>query len=397
MSGRPRTVLFVANFPPNTGYAWDFIEGLYARIGDHLAASGVRSLVAYPSLASLPRPLEGSRVEPIALPLDLASRRSVERFAEAAARESVELLYLTDRPSRSLAFRRIRAAGVGYIIVHDHTSGHRTPPRGLRRIAKRLLNAVPGALADSIITVSDYVARRQREVALVPPDRIVRVYNGVPLPPGDDTAPRTHAAFGVDPDRPIVACACRAHPVKGVDHLFRAFDRVTAAGLAGPPALVYAGDGPQRGELEALRARLGRGDDIVMPGFVPDADRLLEGAAFFVVPSVWQDALPLSVMEPMARGKAVIASRVGGIPEMIEDGVSGLLVEPGDEDALARAMSGLLREPGRAERLGAAARERVATRFRPETQRARLIEIVERGLDACARTPPGAGGPTPPA
>jgi len=100
-----------------------------------------------------------------------------------------------------------------------------------------------------------------------------------------------------------------------------------------------------------------------------------------VIPSVWQDAFPLSVLEAMARGKAVIASRVGGIPEMIDHNVHGLLVAPGDEASLSAAMRQLLADRDRAARLGEAARRRVAEQFTPERQVRSLVEIVEAGFN----------------
>jgi glycosyltransferase involved in cell wall biosynthesis len=98
------------------------------------------------------------------------------------------------------------------------------------------------------------------------------------------------------------------------------------------------------------------------------------------MPSVWQDAFPLAVLEPMAQGKTVIASRVGGIPEQIKHGVSGLLVPPGDEAALADAMAGVLADPAWAARLGKAARERIASHFAIDTQVRRLSRFVEDGF-----------------
>jgi glycosyltransferase involved in cell wall biosynthesis len=375
------TVLFVANYAPDTGYAWAFIEGLYAEMANRLAHQGVRSLVAFPSLDPYPRSLEGSAAEPIELTVDLGSRQNLKNLALVVRRENVRVVYLTDRETRCLAFRALRRAGVRWIVSHDHTSGARSIPRAHKRVVKRVQNLVPGAVADVVVTVSEYVARRQREVVLIPPDRILTVHNGVLVPPHPPERATTHEEFGVDPGRPIIACACRAHAVKGVPHLLRAFDRLLESSPCDPPPfLLYLGDGPQMTELRALRDRLASREDIRLAGFHPDADRALLGASFFVVPSLWQDALPLSVMEPMARGKPVIASRVGGIPEMIEDQVSGVLVPPGDEAALTEAMRGLLGDPGRAARIGAQAREKVAREFTPERQIQAMMEVVEAGL-----------------
>jgi len=97
---------------------------------------------------------------------------------------------------------------------------------------------------------------------------------------------------------------------------------------------------------------------------------------------VWQDAFPNAVLETMALGKAVIATSVGGIPDMIEDGVSGLLVPPGDETALTAAIVALLSDPARRSALGEAARERVAAHFTLSEQASRLTALIEEGFGA---------------
>lgn len=146
--------------------------------------------------------------------------------------------------------------------------------------------------------------------------------------------------------------------------------------------LLYVGDGPQLAELRALHSTLDARAQIVLVCYRPDVGEILDEADVCVVPSVWQEAFCLSVAEPMARGIPVVASCVGAIPEMIEHGVSGLPVPPGDEHALADAIAGLLEDPERAALLGAAGRTRIAERFTPEQQLRKLARLVDAGFDA---------------
>jgi glycosyltransferase involved in cell wall biosynthesis len=382
----PETLLCVANFPANTGYAWDYIERVYARIADHLATHGVRTLVAYPKMVEPPRTLAGSAAEPVVLSAAFTDAAAVRAAEDFIRREGVRALYLTDHPARSRIYLRLRRAGARWILVHDRSSGERNRPRGLKRAAKWFLARLPGATADVVVAVSNYVARRQIEVGLVPASRVVRVWNGISLPPVTDSAAvRTRAFLGVGADRLVVGCACRAAPEKGVHHLLRAFDRATRDERLKDrfsPVLFYAGDGPQMGDLVALRERLEAREDIRLAGYRPDAAALLAGADICVVPSVWQDAFPNAVLETMASGKAVIATSVGGIPDMIEDGVSGLLVPPGDEAALTAAITALASDAARRRALGRAARQRVAARFTLTEQISRLTALIEEGFGA---------------
>ncbi|MGA2261678.1 MAG: glycosyltransferase family 4 protein, partial [Acidobacteriota bacterium] len=383
MAGRKEKLLCVVNFPSSTGYAWDFISGLYARVADHLEGHGIQTFVAYPSMPSPPKALAGSAAKPIVLDTTLTTSQSVRATTDFIRHENVKAVYFTDRYSRHWRYLSLRRAGVRWIVVHDHTSGEQTRPRGLKRVAKWVLARIPGIVADKVITVSEYVARRQIEVGLISRQRVITAWNGVSIPPSrPETSDDAFINLGVAPGRPLVICACRAAPEKGVAHLLRAFDRVLCDGtIPGPqPLLLFLGDGPQLGDLRALRENLRSKDNIILAGYRPDARELLESADLCVVPSVWQDAFPLAVMEAMARAKPVIATRVGGIPEMIEHGVHGILVPPGDELALASAIRDLLGDRQVATRLGQAARQRVAEHFSPDQQLRRILAVLEEGF-----------------
>ncbi len=369
----------MANYPANTGYAWDFIEGLYAEIARRLASRGIDTFVAYPRIDRPPRTLEGSPATAVALDATLASPASVQATCRFVREHDVRSLYLTDQPARSAAYRTIRQHGVARVIVHDHASGARSTPQGVRRLIKWMLARVPGLVADDVVAVSDFVARRQVDAGLIPAARVTRVWNGTPVPPPLQGR-LLHEAVELDPQRPVIACACRAAPEKGVLVLLRAFERMVAGWPAHRPrpALVYMGDGPQFPEITALRETLAAREDIVLTGYRRDAGTLVGTADLCAMPSLWQDALPLAVMQPMALGRAVVASAVGGIPEMIIDGATGVLVPPNDAPALATALAGLIDDPARAGRLGAAARARIADVFTPERQFEALTAIVSR-------------------
>lgn len=380
MTRTPRAtgLLCVMNFPSGTGYAWDFIESLYAGVADRLAPLGVRTWVAYPGIQKPPRFLRHSAATPIEHEVRLRQAASVMRTCRLLRRLGVTLIYLSDRPSWHPAYSLFRLAGVRSIVVHDHTSGARTVPRGPKRWLKRARQRLPGTLADRVVGVSDYVARRKIEVDLVPAGRVQRIWNSVPIPSrAPSRSHRLHEAFGIRAQRPVIACACRAAPEKGVHHLLRAFDRLVSVGSgSGRPVLVFIGDGPALDDLGALRATLSARQDIVLTGYREEAGELLGDADLCVVPSVWEEAFGLAALEPMARGVPVIASRVGGIPEVVVDGQTGLLVPPGDEAALERAMRRLLDDPDESRRLGRAGFVRAKTIFSRERELEELTALL---------------------
>jgi glycosyltransferase involved in cell wall biosynthesis len=163
-------------------------------------------------------------------------------------------------------------------------------------------------------------------------------------------------------------------PQKALDVLVRAL----AALLPTVPDLrvVIAGEGPQRAALEALAAELGVERSLILLGHRSDVPDLL--AAFdLAVSSSSFEGSPLALMEYMDAALPVVATRVGGVPDLIDDGVHGLLVEPGDAGALARAMGELLRDPGRAREMGARGRERRRSEFDLDGTVRRLEALYE--------------------
>src|SRR5262249_22816434 len=160
---------------------------------------------------------------------------------------------------------------------------------------------------DDVVGVSDYVARRKVEVDLVPASRVQRIWNSLEIPALNSAArSRLRRAFELPEHATVVACACRASRVKGVEHLLRAFDRVKS-----DATVVYMGEGPDLERLRQIANQMRRSARVVFAGYRPDAAELLEGADVCVVPSTWEEAFGLSVLEPMARGVPVIATRVG--------------------------------------------------------------------------------------
>lgn len=376
-------LLCVSNYPANTGYAWDFIESLYAGLGDRLQGRGIRTYVAYPRVEEAPKSLAGSHATAIELDVALDRKASLDATLAFIRANNIQVVYLCDRAVWDPRYAALRKAGVRRIIVHDHTSGERTEPRGLKRILKRARMALPGSVADEVIAVSEFVAHRKRAVDLVPAKRVTRVWNSIRAPQMvADARVRLLKASGLSDDRLIVACASRASREKGLPTLLAAFDLMVERGAVNGrrPALLHMGDGPELDALRAMREGLRARDDIILAGYVKNAVELLGGADLCVVPSVWQEAFGLAALEPMACGVAVVASRVGGIPEVVVDGETGRLVEPGDETALADAMHALLKDAGERARLGANGRSRALEVFSRERQLEELDAIVTAGF-----------------
>jgi glycosyltransferase involved in cell wall biosynthesis len=239
---------------------------------------------------------------------------------------------------------------------------------------RRWLYHVLARLAGPLVAVSEELKRRLVREFNLPAERIAVVPNGVTLPPSppDAAAARLHRrALGLPEAGPVVGVIGRLHPVKGQDVLLAAWPQV----LASHPGacLAVVGQGQSRAALEKTAAALGIASAVVFTGYRDDVAEHLAAFDVVVVPSRYE-GLSLLLIEAMAAQRPVVATRVGGNPEAVEDGVSGLLVPAADPSALAAACHRLLDDPALARQLGENARERAERLFSQDT----MIRAYER-------------------
>jgi glycosyltransferase involved in cell wall biosynthesis len=265
----------------------------------------------------------------------------VPRLAGLFRRRRIDLVHThDDKPLlyAPLAARLARVPRVVHTRHHGHLPWLRRRHAAMTRLAARLTSQFVCVSDDSArLTAGDGVRART-------------IWNGIDMSRFSYTGPRA--------DGPVVAVG-RLSPEKDHPTLLRA---VALAGRAAPLRWEVAGNGPCRAALERLAAELGLGDRVRFLGEVADVPALLGRASVFVLPSL-TEGLSLTLLEATARGLPVVATRVGGNPEVVVDGETGLLVPPGAPAALAGAVLRLLDDPATARRLGAAGRRRVETHF----------------------------------
>jgi glycosyltransferase involved in cell wall biosynthesis len=217
-----------------------------------------------------------------------------------------------------------------------------------------------------VVTPCQALATYAREHVGVPRDRVHTVPNGV-------AARWLAEGHGVRTDHAPVRATWLGvmAPVKRVPDLVRAAARVPGLELE------LVGDGPERARIEGVVAATGSGPRVRLTGYQADPSPYLHGADVFVLPSA-AEACPMALLQAMACGVPVVATRVGGVPEIVRDGVDGVLVDPGDEDQLTAALALLVGDPALRRTLGRAGRARVAERFGIEHSVRSLVSIYER-------------------
>jgi glycosyltransferase involved in cell wall biosynthesis len=226
---------------------------------------------------------------------------------------------------------------------------------------------------DAVVAPSRFM-RESVTMARFPPDRVHLVRNGV------DT--RSILPAREDEDDGYALYLGRLAPEKGVDALLEAH-----ASVADRVPLRIAGTGPLEAMLRLRHARatfLGH-----LSG--PALDETIRRAGFIIVPSEWYENCPISVLEAMAYGKAVVASNIGGIPELVLHGQTGLLFPPGDRGALAACLIELGEDKGRRREFGLEGRRRAERLFSLEQHFAGLLGVYRAVLAAASTSSPGGG------
>jgi glycosyltransferase involved in cell wall biosynthesis len=241
------------------------------------------------------------------------------------------------------------------VVAHMHIENAFRAGRGQR--AQVLLDNATARLCSAIVAVSE-ATRASLVRQGYPAERVVTIHNGI-----EPAAPVEPVRLA---DGSIVLEVARLADVKGQRMLIRALERVDAT------AVLVGRDLEQDGRYEAELRKLG--GRVVFAGYRDDVPALLAGCDVFCLPST-MEGLPLVVLEAMAQGKPVVATAVGGTPEAVVHGETGLLVPAGDADALADALDALLRDPERARRMGEAGRTRVEREFSLAASSERVLAL----------------------
>jgi glycosyltransferase involved in cell wall biosynthesis len=294
------------------------------------------------------------------------------QFARLLRLERVELLHVQLRWPLTAKFAFVAGllAGVPAVLATVHCVDPDVTMTRPTALQQRLL----GRRVSRYIGVSRYVQQKLARQLPWPADRIVVVYNGVdPPPPAGAPASTLRATLAGPQTAPVVFAASNLFPVKGVDVL------IDAAALVPTARFALAGEGPERTALERQIAGLDIGDRVTLLGWREDAGDLMRAADVFVVPSRG-DGLSLSLLEALAVGTPVVITRVGGLPEAIEDGVNGLIVDPDDPPALAAAIRSLLADAAMRERLAAAGQQAFTERFSADAMAAGIEAVYESVL-----------------
>jgi len=348
------------------GYDTTLVAGTIARGEESMAFVADAHNVHIETLSELHREISPIR--------DL---RAILRLARLIRRERPAILHT--HTAKAGAVGRIAALLAGDarppIVVHTF-HGHvlrgyfgRTMTFGFRTLERWLARTTTSLVAVSPEVRDDLVALR-----VAPASKFTVVRLGIDLAHriASDGAQRreTRRQMGLRDDAFVVGWVGRMTAVKNTDSLVRALQTLVDLGV--DARLLLVGDGPDRDHLERYAHELGVMKRCLFLGYQEDVARFYDAIDALVLPSV-NEGTPVSVIEALAAGRPVVATRVGGVPDIVRDGVDGYLVAPGDPSELAERLVRLARDPDRRARMGADGRARVLQRYTV----ARLVDDVD--------------------
>lgn len=284
-----------------------------------------------------------------------------------------------------------RLARVPIVLHTMHEPPHNAAGGPLTRRLYIVLERLAARLADRVITVSYANEREIERQRLVPRGRLSVIREGLDLGcyPTAGDARAAVRALGIPDGALVVGTVGRLEAAKGHTYLLQAMPLVLEAVPAA--RFVVVGSGHLLDDLQAQASSLGVADRVIFTGYREDMLQILQGFDLFVLPSLWE-GLGMVLLEAMAYGKAIVASGVGGVNDVVLEGRSGLLVPPHDAEALARAMVSLLKDEARRANMGATGHERLLRDFRDDVCNERLMALYRRLLEGLPEGE-GASGP----
>jgi L-malate glycosyltransferase len=318
--------------------------------------------------------------------------RQALRLAADLRRDGIDIVHAYSFYGNVFAVPAARLAGVPVVIASIRDRGVYLTPNQKR--AQRYACRLADCVLVNAESIRDWLVQDGYD-----PGRIVVIRNGIDMshfrPAPGTEAGGVHREFGFPAGAPLVILVSRLNPSKGVADLVDAAAIVAATRPdvrvlivgGGEPVSTAGGvveDTAYRAELGERVRRLGLERVVAFAGHRSDIPRLLQASTLSVLPSL-SEGLPNAVLESMAAGVPVVATAVGGVPEIVTDGRTGLLVPPASPAALAAALERLLAEPALAARLGAAGHQLVVERFSMERM-VRATEQLYHDLWTKART-----------
>ncbi len=298
----------------------------------------------------------------------------VTKLRDFIALEKIDIVHTHGVRANLVGRLAARMAGVDTVVTTVHSLLAQDYPDLFSRLANMFIEKVSRGLTTHFIAVSGGL----REALVrqgIPENRITVIYNGL-NPEMFRKKAGACAGWrernGFRPGTPLVAMVGRLHPVKGHRFFLKAAAEIIKERK--DVHFLVVGGGPERDRLQEYTNRLGIADHVTFTGFVSDVSGLMPELNLLIIPSLWE-GFGLTALEAMAVGVPVVATSVGGLPEIVDHGTTGLLVPPADEACLIKGIVWMLDHPQEAVEMAAAAKSAVEEKFTASAMARKTLEL----------------------
>ncbi len=308
----------------------------------------------------------------------------ITKLREKIINDKIDIVHTHGVRANLIGRLAAKMSGVDTVITTVHSMLARDYPDAFSRLANMFIEKASSNMTRHFIAVSGGLQKALIQQG-IPENKITVIYNG--LDPeqfrkktSSDTSWREKS--GIPPEVSLVSIVGRLHQVKGHRYFLRA-----AAELLEERDDIHflvVGSGPEGDDLEEFTRELGISPKVTFTGFVSDVSQLMPELDLLVVPSLWE-GFGLTALEAMAVGIPVVATSVGGLPEIVEHGSTGLLVPPADAAALAKSIVWIIDHPLEAREMAAAAKSVVEKKFTAAAMARKTEGIYQRMMEKQVR------------
>lgn len=293
------------------------------------------------------------------------------KLASMLKEDRIDIVHLHNSTAFFYGVLAGKIAGARRIVYTEHARD--VSPN----ITVRIVDKILSYMTDRIVVVAEFLKWNLVQKEWIDPTTITTIYNGID---GDEfirefDREEITEELNISPASKIIGIVARLDRIKNHKCLIKAMKNVAA--LFPDALLLVIGDGPLRGELEELVSFERLHKNIIFLGTRNDIPRLLSVLDIFVLCSL-SEGLPLTILEAMAAGKSIVATNVGGIPEIIQDGTDGIIIPSDDPDALADAILELIRDDRKRHDMGVKARIKFEERFTVQAMVESYEKLYER-------------------
>jgi glycosyltransferase involved in cell wall biosynthesis len=324
------TILCVANWDSDVGYAWWLMESFWVKIAENYQ-NNFNVLLAYPSISKIPNSIQESPLKIKTIDFTFNLWYSIFPQLIFIVRNRVKHIYFSDRTNTSWRYFFYRLAGIKNIIVHDHTPGLRTRPGFMKYIIKSILTRVPLLNSTGSIGTTEFVRQRLIFTSCIPEKRCFSAPNGIPLLENSlAVVPNIHKMFNIPKERAIIVSVGRVNLYKGVYFALEVIKELVLHKRINNVHFLYIGGGPDINKCKNLALELGIADFVCFSGRVSNIEHILPSCQVAFHPSKGEVGYSLAILEYMRAGLPVVVPDNPSVCGATEHGATGMIYKEGD-------------------------------------------------------------------